>query len=221
MRLLLACLVLSLAASCANLAPLRRLPSQGYRYIELAVDDAFESQGAWRGYDGAGVFLGARNGKYLIDFLGRRYVWTQQDTLLADVVLEADFQQTSPDDNNAFGLACRLDPANTGRGYYFLISGDGYASIRWSNGRSLEPIVPAQPSARIKRSGARNRLRAVCIGQYLALWVNDQFLVEARDRRASNGAVGLAGVMNVEGRRLTLEIDNLEAWRAARDDRAP
>jgi len=220
-RTLFACIILVFASACTDFSSSRLLPAQGYRYLELLIHDTFESQGGWRVYDGAGIFLGARNGSFLIDILGRQYVWTQSDSLFADVVLEADLKQTSSYDHNAFGLACRLDPANTGRGYYFLISGDGYASIRWSNGRSLEQVVPARPSAHIKRDGAQNRLRAVCIGEYLALWVNDQFVAEARDRRAASGAVGLVGFMNYEGRRLTLTIDDLKLWRAALDDRAP
>ncbi len=216
---LLACIILALASGCTGLPRSGSLPSQGYRYLELALQDTFETGDAWRGYDGAGVFLGARNGAFLIDILGRQYVWTQNDRPLDDVVVEAELMQTSSDDHNAFGLACRLDPGNSGRGYYFLISGDGYASIRWSNGRSLEQVTPARPAAQIKRGGDRNRLRAVCIGDYLALWVNDQFIIEARDRRASAGVIGMAGVMNYEGRRLTLTIDNLNAWRGTLDDR--
>lgn len=221
MRLLLALLILSLASACSDLPSSWRMPSQGYRYLDQAVHDSFESQGAWRGYDGEGVFLGANNGKFLIDILGRQYVWTQNDSLLSDVVLEADLKETSAHKHNAFGLACRLDPANSGRGYYFLIGGDGYATIRWSNGRSLEQVVPARPTAHVKRGGDLNRLRAVCIDDYLALWVNDQFVVEARDGRASTGAVGMAGVMNYQGLRLTLTIDDLKVWRAVLDDRAP
>ena len=219
--ILFVCIVLALATGCTGWPNSNSLPSQGYRYLELAWHDTFDSGAAWRSYDGAGVFLGVRNGAFLIDILGRQYVWTQADTSLDDVVMEADLVQTSSDVHNAFGLACRLDPGNSGRGYYFLISGDGYASIRWSNGRSLEQVVPAQPASQIKRAGARNRLRAICIGDYLALWVNDQFVMEARDRRASAGVLGLVGVMNYAGRRLTLTIDDLKAWRAALDDRAP
>ncbi len=220
MRNLIACIIFALASGCAGLPGSGSLPSRGYRYLELTLHDTFESGGAWRSYDGAGVFLGARNGAFLIDILGRQYVWTQTDMPLDDVVMEAELLQTSSDDHNAFGLACRLDPGNSGRGYYFLISGDGYASIRWSNGRSLEQIAPARPAAQIKRGG-RNRLRAVCIGDYLALWVNDKFVIEARDRRASAGVIGMVGVMNYEGRRLTLTIDDLKAWRGTLDDRAP
>ena len=217
---LLAFIFLAFASGCTGLLSSGSLPSQGYRYLELALQDSFDSGDAWRSYDGAGVFLGARNNAFLIDILGRQYVWTQTNMPLDDVVIEAELVQTSSDDHNAFGLACRLDPGNSGRGFYFLISGDGYASIRWSNGRSLEPVAPARPAAQIKRGG-RNRLRAVCIGDYLALWVNDQFVIEARDRRASTGVIGMVGVMNYEGRRLTLTVDDLKAWRATLDDRAP
>ena len=221
MRKLLACTILLLASGCAGWPRSGSLPSQGYRYIELALHDTFDSGDAWRSYDGSNVFLGARDGAFLIDIFGRQYVWTQTDAPLDDVVIEAVFLQISSDDHNAFGLACRLDPGNSGRGYYFLISGDGYASIRWSNGRSLEQVAPARPAAPIKRGGARNRLRAVCLGDYLALWVNEQFVMEARDQRASAGVIGMVGVMNYQGRRLTLTIDDLKAWRAVVDDRAP
>ncbi len=214
-------LILVLAAACSDLVSSRPMPSQGYRYLDLALDESFDAQGAWRGYQGAGFTLGVQAGRFLIDIQDRQYVWTQNDLPLDDLVLEADLRQTSSHDHNAFGLACRLDSANSGRGYFFLISGDGYASIRWSNGRSLEAIAPAQPSAHINRGMARNRLRAVCIDDYLALWVNDQFVLEARDQRASSGSVGLAGVVNYQGKNLTLTIDDLKVWRAALAGRAP
>lgn len=215
------CLLL-LAAACGVMekavAP-GRSPSLGYRYLELLLEDDFADGSAWRNYAADDLFLGAEGGAYIIDFVGRKYVWTQGEALLRDVVVEVDLWQVSDYDHNAFGLACRLDPANSGRGYYFLISGDGFASIRWSDGRSLKPIVEAKPSAQVKRGAARNRVRAVCIGDYLALWVNDEFVVEARDGRASDGAVGMVGVMNYAGKRLTVTIDDVKVWRAAADNR--
>lgn len=215
--------LLLLAAACIALegivAP-GSAPSLGYRYLELLLEDDFADGGAWRSYSADDLFLGVEDGAFKIDFVGRKYVWAQGESLLADVVLEVDLRQESDYDHNAFGLACRLDPANSGRGYYFLISGDGFASIRWSDGRSLQPIVAAKPSAHIKRGQAANRVRAVCIGDYLALWVNDAFVAEARDGRASRGAVGLAGVMNYAGRRLAVSFDAVKVWRAAPDNRA-
>lgn len=223
-RIVAVCCLILLAAACNAIeqavAP-GRSPSLGYRYLELLLEDDFADGGAWRSYAAEDLFLREEDGAFKIDFVGRKYVWTQGEAQYADIVMEADLRQLSDYDHNAFGLACRLDPANSGRGYHFLISGDGYASIRWSNGRSLEPITQAKPSAPVKRGTASNRVRAVCIGDYLALWVNDEFVAEARDRRASDGAVGLVGVMNYAGKRLTVAIDDLKVWRAASDERKP
>ena len=214
--------ILMLLASCTGIQQFtmrEAAPELGYRYLELLFDDTFENGEHWRSYSGgADLFLGAKDGVYRIDFSGRRYVWTQGERQYADLVMEAEAKQISDYDHNGFGLACRLDPANSGRGYYFLISGDGYASIRWSNGRSLERIVVAAPSSHIRRGRDTNLIRAVCIEDYLALWVNGEFIAEARDRRASEGAVGFVGVMNNQGRRLTVDFDDLRVWRAALDD---
>lgn len=221
-RIFSACWLVLLASACGTIelvAP-GRSPSLGYRYLELLLEDDFADGGAWRSYAADDLFLGAADGVFKIDFIGRQYVWTQGHAQYADVVLEADLRQNSDFDHNAFGLACRLDPANSGRGYFFLISGDGYASIRWSDGRSLQPLVEALPAAPVKRGTASNLVRTVCIGDYLALWVNDEFIVEARDGRAFEGAVGLVGVMNYTGQRLSVSIDDLKLWRAAPDDRA-
>lgn len=194
-------------------------PALGYRYEESLLEDDFAAGDAWRSYAADDLFLGVQDGAYKIDFVGRKFVWTQGEAPFTDVVMEADLRQVSDYDHNAYGLACRLDPANSGRGYYFLISGDGFTSIRWSDGRSLQAIVEARPSQHIKLGKGNNRVRAVCIGDYLALWVNDEFAAEARDRRASQGLVGMAGVMNYAGKRLAVTIDDLKVWRAALDDR--
>lgn len=221
MRLFNWVIALALLPACASIQDLvagRQKPEIGFRYLELLLVDEFTTGEQWRQYgDGGDLFLGIRGGRYQIDFRGRQYVWSQRDGDFADLVIEAEATQVSDYDHNAYGLACRLDAGNRGRGYFFLISGDGYASIRWSNGRSLEPIVSAAPSRHIRRGAATNRLRVVCVDDYLALWVNGEFVADARDGRAAQGAVGLAGVMNYEGKQLTVEFDNLRIWRAARD----
>lgn len=217
------CCLLLLAAACSAIEAIVApgpSPSLGYQYLELLLEDDFADGGDWRSYEADNLFLGVEDGAYRIEFVGRKYVWTQGAPRYADVVVEADLRQTSDYERSAFGLACRLDPGNSGRGYYFLISGDGYASIRWSKGRSLQPITEAKPSAHIKRGKTRNRVRAVCIGDYLALWVNDEFVAEARDGRAADGAVGMVGVVNYTRQRLALSIDDLKVWRAAPDVRA-
>lgn len=212
---------LALLAACSSVQGLSApKPKLGFRYLERLVDEGFDSGELWRQYQSSDdLFMGARAGAYRIDFSGRQYVWTRREGDYANVVIEAEAAQVSAYDHNAYGLACRLDPGEKGRGYFFLISGDGYASIRWSDGASLSPIVSATPSKWIRRSQSSNRIRAVCIDEYLALWVNGEFVADARDSRATHGAVGLAGVMNYAGRRLTIDFDDLKIWRAALDER--
>ena len=111
--------------------------------------------------------------------------------------------------------------ANKGRGYYFLISGDGHASIRYSDGHALQTVAPAQRVAAIRSGRQSNQLRAACIGDYLALWVNGELVMQARDRRSSRGTPGIAGMMAYEGKRLTVSVDNLRIWHAALDDGPP
>lgn len=223
MRIIIVIFILGAAASCSALPPFSGIEAEaitGYRTRELLLEDPFDGAGDWRRYSrGDDLFLGLQDGAFLIDFSGRQYVWTQGERQLDDVVIEAEATQLSDYDHNAFGLACRLDPGNSGRGYYFLISGDGYASIRWGDGRALTAVVPAAPASAVKTGKAKNRLRAVCIEDYLALWVNDELVAEAHDPRGSQGAIGLAGVMNYADKRLAVAFDNLRLWRAALDAR--
>ena len=220
-RQLIVFIIAIIASACGSIAQPTRMPGQAYRYLDLAMEERFDAQGGWLGYAGDELYMGARDGAYIIDIRGSQYVWSQHESALADSVMEAEFEQLSAYNHNAYGLACRLDPANKGRGYYFLISGDGHASIRYSDGHALQAVAPAQRVAAIKRDSQSNQLRAVCIGDYLALWVNGELVMQARDRRSSRGAPGIAGMMAYEGKRLTVSVDNLRIWHAALDDGPP
>ena len=221
MRILIIVTLLVLATSCRHLPDALSVagqPGSAYRYQEPVLVEPFDSLGGWRSYDGGeGLYMTVEQGVYRIVLQQRQFVWTQTPAQYEDVIIEAEVKQVSDFIHNAYGIACRLDPGNSGRGYYFLIGGDGTFSIRWSNGRSLEKIVSAQPSDSIKTGKAINRIRVICIDDYLALWINDAFVTEARDKRASQGAVGLAAVMNYEGKRLELAFDDLRIWRGELD----
>ncbi len=221
MRFLMYCAIMWLSVSCQPSGqPFARqeVPSVGFRYLDQLVSESFDSVGSWRSYDGGrDLTMNVERGAYHIVLNRRKYVWTQLPRRFDDIVIEAVVEQHSDFDHNAFGIACRLDPANSGRGYYFLIGGDGYYTIRWSNGGSLDDIVSARSSDAINRGKASNRVRAACIADYLALWINDRFVAEARDKRAQSGAVGLAAVMNYAGKQLEVSFDDLKIRQAVLD----
>ncbi|MCY4070579.1 MAG: hypothetical protein OXG60_04735 [Chloroflexi bacterium] len=222
MRIQLILVFILLTTSCQSvverLGPGDR-PSVGFLYLDLLYTDQFDGPGNWTSYDGGdSLKMAVEDGGYRIWLATRQYVWAQLPYTFDDVVIEAEVRQLSDFDHNAYGIACRLDPANSGRGYYFLIAGDGYYSIRWSNGRSLDEIVSAKPSGLINRGSSTNRIKAICLGDYLALWINDHFVAEARDSRASAGSVGLSAIMNYTGKTVEVAFDDLKIWRSALDE---
>lgn len=95
-----------------------------------------------------------------------------------------------------------------GDGYAFLIQGGGSFAIMRARGRQLTPLVDWTTSDAIHTGPARNHLRAVCLGNYLAFYVNDRFLGSATDDTYARGQVGLAAsAANRLGTRIV--FDNL------------
>jgi hypothetical protein len=95
-----------------------------------------------------------------------------------------------------------------GDGYLFLIQGTGSYSIMRARGRNVMPLVNWTTSDQINVGPGRNHLRAICQGNYLALYINDQFMADTTDDTYTSGQVGLvASAANRLG--LRVEFDDL------------
>ena len=80
-----------------------------------------------------------------------------------------------------------------GDGYLFLIQGSGNWGIFRARGRDVFPLSDWTASDLVQRGpGARNHLRAVCADDYLAFYINEEFVAEVEDNSFANGQVGLA-----------------------------
>jgi hypothetical protein len=121
----------------------------------------------------------------------RGYVWSLNNEPHRDVIVSARVRQTEGRLGNGFGLICRAD--EQGNGYYFLISSDQYFSISvgTSARNDLFQLVPWQYHSAIRRGRVTNELRAVCAGDYLALFINDVFVAETTDREFESGMLGV------------------------------
>jgi hypothetical protein len=103
--------------------------------------------------------------------------------------------------------------SNNGDGYLFMIQGNGRYAILRSQGHKITPLVNWATSDVIKMGAAQNRIRAVCAGNYLALYVNDQFLADTSDTLYTKGQVGLVGAS--AGRTgMNVTFDNLSVFQA-------
>lgn len=144
-----------------------------------------------------------------------------EDYAHTDVVIEAETEQESIGNNNAFGVMCRaslgvgseVGIVSTSQlyGYAFMISGDGYFAILRFDGSFDEPVelVPWQTSIRIRQGLSSNRIRVECGDDELAFFVNGFELARVQDdRRIEEGQAGLMiGVLNAANPAMLPTID--------------
>lgn len=95
-----------------------------------------------------------------------------------------------------------------GDGYLFLIQGNGQFAIVRARGRNLSMLVDWRQSDAIHQGIGRNHLRAVCVEDYLAFYINDKFVADTTDGTFATGQVGMAA--SAASRLGTeIEFDNL------------
>ena len=126
-------------------------------------------------------------------------MWSIGKQVYGDVELESAVQQLSSERNNAYGLVCRAAKNDSANGYYFLISGDGLVSIRRIERDLSSPIVDWTPHNAVRQGERTNRLRAICAGDYLAFYVNNQLVAEGTDGRFAEGLAGFAASGSEDG----------------------
>lgn len=167
---------------------------------ELLADDFSDPRSGWDTwenetssavYSGEGLLLRVKDAN-------RDYI-TRAHRSFQDVDLYVSAVKLSGTDNNDFGMVCRYQDAENF--YGLLVSSDGYAGIiKVKDGaRSLISGETMQYSDLIQQGTAGNRLRAVCLGPSLALFVNDTIVLVAEDSDFSEGDVGLIAGVYEEG----------------------
>ncbi len=121
---------------------------------------------------------------------------------------EATAKVTNSPDTAA---ATQGNTSNNGDGYLFMIQGNGRYAILRSQGHKITPLVNWTSSDVIKMGAAQNRIKAICAGNYLALYVNDTFLADTSDDLYTKGQVGLVGAS--AGRTgMNVTFDNLSVF---------
>jgi len=130
----------------------------------------------------------------------------------ADLMAEVTAEATEVFEEGASSSTTGIN-VNNGDGYVFLVQGSGRFAIMRSRGRSVTPILDWTDSGLINKGAALNRIRAVCLGDYLALYINGEFAGDATDDTYTGGQVGLvaaaAGRLGVQ-----VEFDNLSVSEA-------
>lgn len=174
-----------LLAACGEAEP-------KYAAGDVLLSETFSEADAWEVFVSDDSDLQVSDGAYHIQTGPGGYIWGLNEAEHNNVEMEVTARQLSSHDNNAYGLMCRADTSNDGDGYYFLVSGDGFYSIRKGEGDDVVALIDWKESSAINEGQATNKIRAVCAGNYLGLWVNDKFVAETNDTAYTSGYAGLA-----------------------------
>jgi hypothetical protein len=172
-----------------------------YDFYDAAMWDIFTTE------DGAARFSiegGMLEGYVAAD---RGYVMSRNHVEHTDVIVNATVRQTQGLLGNGFGVVCRAD--EQGNGYYFLLSSEGQFTISAATSArdDLFELIPWQHHSIIKQNTQPNDIRAVCAGNYLAMFINDVFVAEAFDDEFTSGELGV--VIGAVGQPAAARFDNI------------
>src|SRR5262249_55900111 len=145
------------------------------------------------------------------------FIWAINSDTHDDVIIEATFIQRTDNPGAKFGLMCRTNV--DGVGYYFIIGGDGSAFIGKVATDTVQHIADASATDAILPGTELNLVRAVCAGDYLALYVNDELIVDVNDDTFTEGVAGLTAASGEDGD-ADVTVDDLDIYQAVISDQS-
>jgi hypothetical protein len=176
---------------------------------DLLYRTTFDSPLRWDTQQQGAVSIGVADGAYRMTADVNQFVMGFGVGAYTDVVILVDANQLSAHPENAYGVACRASIAEgSTNGYYFLIGGDGTTSLRIGKVGEIKPIIAWQTTPLVNDGVAVNQLKVICVGDYLALYANDNLLYEMRDTTYASGYVGFL-VAAETGSVVEIAFDNL------------
>ncbi len=160
----------------------------------LLQDDFSDPDSGWPSSSSEDSVVGYRNGQYRIDVKSPNWeTWAYAGEDFGDVIVEVDITKVRGDDTSDFGVLCRYQDKD--HAYQFAIGADGYYQIfRWEPGDEKMLLGDGEwlSSKAIRQGNATNHLRAECVGNTLALYVNGTLIGVVHDDAYTHGDIALA-----------------------------
>ncbi len=160
----------------------------------LLQDDFSDPDSGWPTSSSEDSEVGYRNGQYRIDVKSANWeTWAYAGEDFDDVIVEVDITKVSGDNTSDFGVLCRYQDKD--HAYQFAIGADGYYQIfRWEPDDEKMLLGDGEwlSSDAIREGNATNHLRAECVGDTLALYVNGTLIGAVRDTAYTHGDIALA-----------------------------
>ena len=187
------------------------LPGIGTFSVNSTRVEAFDLPDAWETFSSPfGSEFTIENGIYRAYAASPGFVWGLNEQEHTNLVAEVEVTPLTPFSDIGAGVMCRADVSNNGDGYYFMINANGYVSIRIGQGDDVSPLVDWQASDAVHTGIDQNTIRAVCVGEQLAMYVNDELVAEVVDGTYSSGYAGMAVAAGGNG--VDMSFDNMTLY---------
>jgi tetratricopeptide (TPR) repeat protein/Tol biopolymer transport system component len=212
---ILAGILIVLLTDTDRLAFLRRptpeppiLPTPAF---PLAWQDDFSTpEGGWGEASDLQSVKKYENGQYHISVnASELFIWSTAGQDLADFMVEVEATQVSGPNDNGYGLLFRFQ--DNEHFYRVDISGDGFYLLSKRSENQWVTLVDWTESPFIHKGQATNRLKVICQGSQISLYVNDRHLTDFSDVSHNHGDIGLfAGTLSQGG--VHISFDNFKVW---------
>ncbi|GAB5490447.1 MAG: hypothetical protein Phog2KO_06620 [Phototrophicaceae bacterium] len=182
---------------------------------DLVLDIDFSDEDDWEFYEEDTRFVMVDDGVYVAQAEDNATIWGQNTEPFEDGLIEVVATQDGGADNNAFGVMCRANEDNNLEGYHFWIASDGFAAIfLYEDNDDGYTALVDWFEADVINLHTENILHVVCVGEYLAFYVNGELIAEVEDDTYDEGVTGLS-LSNIEdGEYSRALFDDLRIWEA-------
>lgn len=180
----------------------------------LILEVDFSDEDDWEFYEEENRFVMVDDNVYVAQVEDNQIIWGQNTDNFEDGVIELVITQDGGSDDNAFGVMCRAHEDNNIEGYHFWITSEGFAGIvLYEDGEGYTNLSGWVESDAINPHD-ENVIHAVCVGNYLAMYVNGELIAEVEDDVYEDGVTGFS-IRNFQDDEFSRALyDNLSIWEA-------
>lgn len=207
-------LIFIMSMILAACSPEEAQPSVEIIQGDLIYENNFDDPTSWETFGLIDTQFGITDGKYVAISAGGGYIPVSNGISHNNVIIEATAEQFAGSSETIYGIICRSHPTVTSLGYYFLINSSGSYGIRIGETNRIRVFVPWTEHPAINQEIATNTLRAVCVDDYFAFYINDQFVAEARHDWLTDGNMSLV-VSSPSGVEIAVKFDDVRIWSAS------
>ncbi len=181
---------------------------------DLVLEIDFSDDDDWEFYEEDDRFVMVEDDVYVGEVEDNQIIWGQNTDEFEDGIIEVVATQDGGSDDNAFGIMCRAHEDNNIEGYHFWITSDGFAGIiLYEEDDGYTNLTDWIETDVINRHD-ENVIHAVCVGEYLALYVNGELIAEIEDDTFDEGVTGLSVRSFEDGEYARALFDDLRIWEA-------